>query len=258
MSRKRAAAPAWSHELAPKCGWLHRLFPGLVLLTLIMPTSSVNAVEPPPGSAGLTVHADREGPKVSPLLYGIFFEDINCSADGGLYAELVRNRSFEDSDKPEHWSVVTGGQGKVEVTIDTSRPVSPKNQRSLKVTITEPGNAFAGIVNKGFWGISVKQGEVYELSLAGCDDVFQEGLMIALVGSDDRCHAKEPLPRLTQDWKTYECSLTANGTDPKAHLEIVGAGKGTFWLGHGLAFPGAHGRITRTACGPTWPACSPT
>ena len=238
MCPKRAAAPAWTHQPSAKCRWLYRLFPGLVLLTLSIPTSPVNSAEPPPGSAALTVHADREGPKVSPLLYGIFFEDINCSADGGLYAELVRNRSFEDSDKPEHWSVTTGGEGKVEVAIDTSRPISPKNLRSLKVTIAEPGNAFAGIVNKGFWGIPVKQGEVYQLSLrARCDEVFQEGLIVALVGSDGRCYAKERLPRLTQDWKTYECSFTANGTDPKAQLEIVGAGKGKFWLDMVSLFP---------------------
>ena len=53
--------------------------------------------------ATLTVAVDKPGHAISPLLYGIFFEDINCSADGGIYAEMVRNRSFEDSDKPEWW-----------------------------------------------------------------------------------------------------------------------------------------------------------
>ena len=57
--------------------------------------------------AKLTVHVDRPGPKISPTLYGIFFEEINLAGDGGLYAELVRNRSFEDADKPDHWSLVT-------------------------------------------------------------------------------------------------------------------------------------------------------
>ena len=136
MNRKQAAAQASTQELSARCRWLHPLFTVLALLTVALPTIQVNSAEPLPPSARLTVHADREGPKVSPLLYGIFFEDINCSADGGIYAELVRNRSFEDSDKPEHWSVTTGGEGKVEVAIDTSRPLSPKNQRSLKVTIT--------------------------------------------------------------------------------------------------------------------------
>lgn len=60
-------------------------------------------------SASLSVRADRPGAKISPMLYGIFFEEINCAGDGGLYAELVRNRSFEDADKPEHWSLETSG-----------------------------------------------------------------------------------------------------------------------------------------------------
>ena len=55
--------------------------------------------------ATLTVAVDKPGHSISPTLYGIFFEDINCSADGGIYAELVRNRNLEDSDKPDHWSV---------------------------------------------------------------------------------------------------------------------------------------------------------
>ena len=82
-----------------------RILIALALLILIAAVQTAGAAEPGTRTASLVVHADREGPKVSPLLWGIFFEDINCSADGGIYAELVRNRSFEDSDKPEHWKV---------------------------------------------------------------------------------------------------------------------------------------------------------
>ena len=60
--------------------------------------------------ATLTVDVNKPGHAISPTLYGIFFEDINCSADGGLYAELVRNRNFEDSSKPDYWSAVSSGQ----------------------------------------------------------------------------------------------------------------------------------------------------
>ena len=104
----------------------------------------------------------------------------------------------------------------------------------------------------------MKQGEVYHLSLrARCDHVFQGGLMIGLVGSNDMCYAKEVVPGLTQDWKTYELSLTSKGTDPKAHLEIVGAGKGTFWLDMVSLFPSEHLEEPQaTACGPTLPKCS--
>src|SRR5579872_3715109 len=81
--------------------------------------------------ASLTIAADQPGHPISPTLYGIFFEDINCSADGGLYAELVRNRNFEDSDAPDHWQALNAGSDDVSLTIDTTQPVSDKNPRSL-------------------------------------------------------------------------------------------------------------------------------
>ena len=70
--------------------------------------------------ATLTVAVDQPGHAISPMLYGIFFEDINCSADGGIYAELVRNRNFEDSGKPEWWEAVGNGSAGVELTVDSA------------------------------------------------------------------------------------------------------------------------------------------
>ena len=169
MSRKRAAAPAWSHELVhASCRWLPPAFswPGPA-----DPEHADRARQTPPnrppGSAALTVHADREGPKVSPLLYGIFFEDINCSADGGIYAELVRNRSFEDSDKPEHWSVASsGGQGQAgHRRLPAHQPEEPE------VTQGHDRRAGHGPVRgsstKGYWGMAVKQGEDLPPVVAG-------------------------------------------------------------------------------------------
>ena len=72
----------------------------------------------------MTVQVNKPGHAIPPTLWGIFFEDINLSADGGVYAELVRNRSFEDSARPEHGSLVPGKGGKADWAIDTSKPVS--------------------------------------------------------------------------------------------------------------------------------------
>ena len=85
---------------------------GLALLTV----SSV-------GAATISVQADKPGHKIAPTLWGIFFEDINLSADGGIYPELVRNRSFEDGDKPEHWKLHSVNEGANEMAIDSSRPL---------------------------------------------------------------------------------------------------------------------------------------
>src|SRR5579859_3579940 len=75
-------------------------------------------------TATLTVMADKPSHAISPTLYGLFFEDINCSADGGLYAELVRNRNFEDSETPDHWQSLDAPGADVGLAIDSSEPVT--------------------------------------------------------------------------------------------------------------------------------------
>ena len=93
------------------------------------------------GAAPATLNVDvaHPGHTISLLLYGIFFEDINCSADGGLYAEMVRNRNFEDSDQPDHWSAVADSGAQVRLTVDSADPVSPKNRHALKVSLCPIG-----------------------------------------------------------------------------------------------------------------------
>src|SRR4051812_29120483 len=81
--------------------------------------------------ANVTVEVNKPGHKVSPTLWGVFFEDINHSADGGIYPELVRNRSFEDSDKPDFWTLTSSG----DMSIDSARPMNLMNPRSLMVRL---------------------------------------------------------------------------------------------------------------------------
>ena len=110
----------------------------------------------------ITVDLDHPSHKVSPTLWGIFFEDINLSADGGIYPELVRNRSFEDAETPDHWTVTGLGEAKPATTIDSSRPLNPFNRKSLRVKL----NGGATLENEGYWGMNVVAGESYILNLA--------------------------------------------------------------------------------------------
>ncbi|WP_165227019.1 alpha-L-arabinofuranosidase C-terminal domain-containing protein [Aquisphaera insulae] len=198
-------------------------------------TFAITAAEP--ARATIRVHADKAGHPVSPTLYGIFFEDINCSADGGLYAELVRNRSFEDSDRPEHWKV-SGDGLKVRAEIDDADPASPKNPRSLRVTLESPTLALATITNEGFWGIPVTQGASYRLSfLARAEGRFQDSPIVSLVGADGRVYASERFPSPTEDWAPFTATLKSSATDPKARLEIKVVGNGSIWLDMVSLFP---------------------
>lgn len=112
------------------------------LLRLVLPAAfaaaaAATAAEP----ATITISADKPGHKVAPTLWGVFFEDINLSADGGLYAELLRNRSFEDSDEPQHWSTANapGAAATLRVTCEqpwADNPLNTRNKRSLRLDIT--------------------------------------------------------------------------------------------------------------------------
>jgi len=199
----------------------------LLAAALVTVALSLNPCWGAAGTVALTVEVNKPGPKVSPLLWGIFFEDINLSADGGIYPELVRNRSFEDSDKPEHWELVNRGEAKGEMAIDTSSPLTPMNRRSLRVTL----NGSSVIGNRGYWGMNVVKGEGYQVRLAArAGDGFKGPLMVRLETQSGRDLAKGEIAGLTDQWKYYTLELTASDTDPKARLNIGLDGKGTVWL----------------------------
>lgn len=122
-------------------------------------------------SAKITVHLDQPAKPISPDLFGIFFEDLNHSAEGGLYAELVRNRSFDFSTvENSQWNALTGWEliqrngGRASVNIDAAEPIHPSNPT---YAVLEVGDASGdvGLSNGGFDGIAVKQGETYDVAL---------------------------------------------------------------------------------------------
>ena len=89
----------------------------------------------------IAVNPINLGPVISPFLYGVFFEDINHAVDGGLYAELVRNRSFEHTDRIEGWSVVLEKGCKASFSIKSERPVNGNNTSYLRFDIETDDSA---------------------------------------------------------------------------------------------------------------------
>jgi alpha-L-arabinofuranosidase len=207
-----------------------------IIGSLLVAACAANAVA---GQATINVQVDKPGAKVSPVLWGIFFEDINCSADGGIYAEMVRNRSFQDSDKPEYWTVTGTGDVKGEWKVVTEDSPSAKNNRCLKVTVSNVGNSRFGVANSGYWGIPVSKGGSYRLSLQtrGGKD-FTGPLTVSLESNDgSKVYAKQTLEKIAPDWTTHTMSLTTDGTDPNARLVISTTKTGTFWLDMVSLFP---------------------
>jgi alpha-L-arabinofuranosidase len=177
-------------------------------------------------AATLTVDVDKPGARISPMLWGIFFEDINLSADGGIYPEFVRNRSFEDSDRPEHWALHQT-DGRSAMAIDSERPIDPMNRRSLRVNL----DGTATLVNKGYWGMNVVKGEKYRMRLAArAAEGFRGPIAVSLQKADGSTLARGEITGLTEQWKGFSLDLTATDTDPQAQLCLTFSGQGTLWL----------------------------
>jgi alpha-L-arabinofuranosidase len=182
------------------------------------------------GQSTLTIEAGRPGPRISPSLYGIFFEEINHAGDGGLFAELVQSGSFEGG-STKGWSLQ--GEGKMQV--DSERPLNQAHQRSLKVEIAKSP---VTLINDGYWGMAVQQGAGYRLSFyARAASGFAGELEAKVISADGKIHASAKFGGLISEWKRLERVVTSNATDPSARLEISINAPGTLWLDLISLFP---------------------
>jgi len=197
---------------------IHRL---AVVLSGFLFVASCIAVGQNNPTASLLIHADKEGPRISPTLYGIFFEEINCAGDGGLYAELIRNRSFEESSTPVHWRMIKEGMVDAEMMVDSMYSMSEKNEHYLKLRVLLALEGYVGVANSGYWGIPVTKGASYELSLnAMALDGINGTLLAVLEGPDEEVLASAPIKGVVSDWNRFTATLVAEKSAPDARLVI--------------------------------------
>jgi alpha-L-arabinofuranosidase len=177
--------------------------------------------------ATITVDVDKPGHAIPSTLWGIFFEDINLSADGGIYPELVRNRSFEDSDKLDFWKFSNSKGGSSTAQLDDRQPLNTFNPHYLRV---DADGAFT-LKNEGYWGMSVVKGDSYKLNLAArVANGFNMPLTVKILSSSGVELASGEISGLSGNWRYHSLELTAADTDPKATLQISSAGKGQLSL----------------------------
>ena len=190
--------------------------------------------------ASITVQADQPGITVSSNLFGIFFEEINSAGDGGIYAELVRNRSFEDATNAVYWTLVTSGSAAGQMSLDTSLPISSTNLHSLKLSMLS-GSGNVGAANSGYWGIPVTQGSTYVLGLyARGASTANLPLSVSLESSNGASiYASVPLSISNTSWRHFTANLIPNTTDASARLVLRIAQVGTVWLDFVSLFPQA-------------------
>ena len=182
----------------------------------------------------LDINTRKLGAPIQSTMYGIFFEDINYAADGGLYGELVKNRSFEFPQHLMGWQAF----GCVDVCDD-----GPFERCPHYVVLSAPGHQDrrTGLVNEGYFGIGIQQGEPYRFSVWAKAPKGDGALRVQLINEqsmDERQELVEEVLDITSaDWRKYTLTLTSPVTLKHAKLRIFLKGSNTVALEHVSLFP---------------------
>ncbi|MBD2724650.1 alpha-L-arabinofuranosidase C-terminal domain-containing protein [Hymenobacter armeniacus] len=198
--------------------------------------------------ATITVQVSQPAAPVSKNMYGLFFEDINFAADGGLYPELVKNKSFETDDHLLGWRAIRGAAGLESYLVSTDRPISNANNHFLRLSAKTAGPD-AGFVNEGFRGMGVKQGAEYTFSIyARKGPGSASGLSVTLeepgrngpgpeTPGSGQGLVQAQITGLTTEWKKYSVVLKPSATAARARLKLTLEGAGTVDLDVVSLFP---------------------
>lgn len=183
----------------------------------------------------LVIQTKKLGADIQTTMYGLFFEDINYAADGGLYAELVKNRSFEFPQNLMGWKTF----GKV--TLMDDGPFE-KNPHYVRLSYSGHPHKQTGLDNEGFFGIGVKQGEEYRFSVwARTPDNDESKIRVELVDTksmgEQQAFATASVTIDSKEWKKYQVVLKPDVTHPKAELRIFLTSKSSVDLEHVSLFP---------------------
>lgn len=243
------------------------------LTALLLASGGCTSGEEP--EATIRIDLARRGADIPASMYGIFFEEINHAGDGGLYAELIQNRGFEDSSVPEGYTVkgdrifppadrtnhLTGARPHPDLSfrwnpdpipawrfeqlegsgasaeLTREYPLNEASPTALKVTLPEKGRI--ALSNCGFWGMNIEKGKGYYLRMNTSNgNRFEGRAILKLVAEDGTELCNRPLaidPDKT--WCEYTGQLTATGSDPHARFVIELEGTGTLLLDYVSLFP---------------------
>jgi alpha-L-arabinofuranosidase len=194
-------------------------------------------------SAVLTINADKPVSKISPMLYGLMTEEINYSYDGGLYAEMVRNRMFRARrrDVP-NWLLVEDGNAQAKMEADQQNGPRDALNFSLKLEVTQAdATNQAGVLNGGYWGMALKPNTTYKGSFYAKSDSDAIGAVNIKLATDpdDKVLASTTVSGVGTAWKQYEFSLKTGGIQASStnHLTLTVGHAGTLWLSLVSLFP---------------------
>jgi len=220
------------------------------------------------GTGRIEVNANAPGARIAKSMYGIFLEEINNSGEGGLYAELIQNRGFEDATAPPACEIVNGelhapknpsfwemrskdfrmpwpyrsatpawtlvGDG-ASMALTQDKPLTKATPNALRLEVQKPG---AQLVNEGFWGMNIVRGDRYRLAFSAQSEGYRGPVEARLISADGKIlgtHRFNEMP--SGGWKKLNATITATGSDPKAKFALVPLGKGPLLLDFVSLFP---------------------
>ncbi|MBN2163281.1 MAG: hypothetical protein JW713_10085 [Pontiellaceae bacterium] len=187
--------------------------------------------------------------ELSPYLYGLFFEDINYAADGGLYAELVQNRSFEfykirGNDRLAQsmhplfaWEAVERDGAQCSLSVEDSQPLNGNNTHYLKIDVGQSGAA--GVANAGFDGFALNRGDAYDFSVyaRNADWSGDARLTVTLETEDGTICGKTTIKGVDATWQKLDGVIKAKKTADAVRLVITAEGQGSLYLDMVSLFP---------------------
>lgn len=183
----------------------------------------------------MNVDAALRGPLISPYQYGLFFEEINHAGEGGLYAELVKNRSFEDG--TEGWQTVNGAT----MSLTDAGLLNKAQGHALTVTVKgSSASAPKGIVNNGYWGMALRNGSTYTLSLwVKCSKALNNHLVARLVDEKGKTVGEAALAGEVNSsgWTKLTTTITAHADAAKGSLQLLATADGTMTVDVVSLFP---------------------
>lgn len=223
----------------------------------------------------LKIDYSRPGPEIPKSMYGIFFEEINHSGDGALYAELIRNRGFEEhvfisgceykagfvyapqspnyiTNKLSNWRhpwdieklkytawKLNKNAGEASYAVVDENRLHPATPHSMRIDIEKTGKeGTVDLVNEGYWGVPVEKGEKYDLRFyVRKSEKYKGGVTARIVSSDDKILAEKKFQIEKEGWQEFTSVLKTSGTDSKASLQLCFDAPGTVWVDYVSLFP---------------------
>lgn len=185
----------------------------------------------------ITVQADKPGAVIQPTMWGVFFEDINFAADGGIYAELVKNRSFEFEFPLSGWRQMSKQNGTGRIVPGFYYPSNPGNPHFVSI-FPDPAAGSFELTNEGFRGMGIKKDAQYNFSVkARLHELSDIKMKVELVDPSGQVIGSAMVSGFTGEWTGHKVSFGAFETEARAQMRITLIGKGGIDLDMISLFP---------------------